>query len=180
MTFDKRIEQLSADQLLGLIKRFDCEKSYPYVGATDFERVAFYIGIGGEKELAHVVEKWAEENLNMEFEKGFVYMYREPGVYALTTVQDGAYEGKRLVLPAIEVIEWLLHAGGTLEEEIEEYLGSQCLYCTNPGHSAEYPFCDQHMLIGMGYECPDCAGETRPEWKYCPKCGYSLESHHLL
>jgi hypothetical protein len=116
MTFDKRIEQLSADQLLELIKRIDCEKNYPYVGATDFERVAFYIGIGGEKELAHVVEKWAEENLNMEFEKGFVYMYREPGVYALTTEQDGAYEGKRLVLPAIEVIEWLLHAGGTLEE----------------------------------------------------------------
>lgn len=64
------------------------------------------------------------------------------------------------------------------EEIIEDYIDRMCLYCTDPGHSAEYPFCDDHMNLGMGYECPNCGKETQPECAYCPFCGYDLGGHH--
>lgn len=113
MELFKKIERLSAEQLLSVIREFDCETSPSY----EYPHATFYVQ--SQEELA---------------------------------CED--------------------------EEIIEDYIDRMCLYCTDPGYSTEYPFCDDHMNLGMGYECPDCGKETQPEYAYCPFCGYDLGGHH--
>ena len=65
----------------------------------------------------------------------------------------------------------------------------KCQFCDQQGYSEDYPFCDDHMLEGMGEEpytcsncgrCPAfCAGEAwypnikQASWETCGECGVS-------
>lgn len=174
MELFKKIERLSAEQLLSVIQEFDREEYSPLCDiCPSYERITFFVQ--NQEELAYLVEEWAKKNLD-EYSNGFVYEYNGPGVYAMTVPQDGAYEMKRVLTIGVDVIGGFMHTA-EIAEEIEDYIDRMCLYCTDPGHSAEYPFCDDHMNLGMGYECPDCGKETQPEYAYCPFCGYDLGGH---
>lgn len=111
----------SKGQLLKIIKEFDKENfGNPF--KFDFERVAFEASTADELESA--VRGWAEENIDeddTEFE--FEIEFDGPGTYAVTTPQDGAYDFRRRVIPAKEVIEWLaMTMVGDDVEKFEDYI----------------------------------------------------------
>jgi len=111
----------SKGQLLKIIKEFDKENfGNPF--KFDFERVAFEASTADELESA--VRGWAEENIDeddTEFE--FEIEFDGAGTYAVTTPQDGAYDFRRRVIPAKEVIEWLaMTMVGDDVEKFEDYI----------------------------------------------------------
>lgn len=109
----------SKGQLLKIIKEFDKENfGNPF--KFDFERVAFEASAADE--LEQQVQDWAE-GLDPEEDWGFCIEFDGPGAYAVTTPQDGAYDFRRRVIPAKEVIEWLaMTMVGDDVKKFEDYI----------------------------------------------------------
>lgn len=112
---------LSIDQVKEIIKKYD-KKDASFMFIENGKITVF--DATDINDLAQKVRSWAEENIEEDVE--FYFEFYGPGLYVVSTPQDGAYEGARRVIGVPEVIDVLIQMNEDRKEEILDYV--DCLY----------------------------------------------------
>lgn len=117
------VKNLSREQLKRIICKFDKEDEFGRYMFVDEGNIVIFEAKTAD-ELESAVRGWAEENIDendTEFE--FEIEFDGPGLYVVSTPQDGAYEGARRAMSAPNAIECLsLAMVGDDVEKFEDYI----------------------------------------------------------
>ena len=111
---------LSVEQIKEIIERYD--KKLDNVSFMFIENGKITVFDATDvNDLAQKVRSWAEENID-EDEPEFFFEFYGPGLYVVSSAQDGAYEGARRVMGVPEIIDVLIQMNEDRKEEILDIL----------------------------------------------------------
>ena len=111
---------LSAEQIREIIKKYD--KKLDGVSFMFIENGKITVFDAADvNDLHKKVKAWAEGNVD-EDDPEFFFEFYGPGLYVVSSAQDGAYEGARRVMGVPEVIDVLICMNEDRKEEILDYV----------------------------------------------------------